>query len=161
MRRAVRTAAWVLLFAALGAVAASWFTPRPELEPDDAVATAEGAFSAVGFDAAVTKPVVRSSHVPDGEEAVDVWVVYLEIDGDEVETRVLVDAGQLVYVDDRIGADRSGRLLDDEQFLAIADYRNDVTLDRWVRRNGFATMLRSWSPAVCFVIAKRSQRWET
>lgn len=152
----MRIAAWVVVFVALGAAVASWFTPRPDLEAGDAADTAVGAFEAVGLEGSPGEPIERTRHSPAEGDAVDVWVVPLEVDGEEVETRVLVDAGQLVYVDDRVGPDRQERLLTDAQFRTIAEYRDDVTLDDWVARNGAATAVAALIAAVGFVLAKRS-----
>lgn len=152
----VRTVAWALLFAALGAAVASWFTARPDLDEQDAIDTAVGALAAAGFEGEVTEPVVRSGHVPDGADPLDVWVVFVDVGDDRIETRVLTDAGQLVYVDDRIGPDRTERLLSDDEFDAVADHRNDATSDEWVGRNAAATVAAALVAGVCFVIAKRS-----
>lgn len=156
MRVVVRTAAWVLVFVALGAAVASWFTPKPDLDAVDAVDTAVGAFTQVGLDGAPGELIERMQHSPSDGDPVAVWVVPLDVDGQEVETRVLVDSGQLVYVDDRVGPDRQERLLTDDQFRTIAEYRNDVTLGEWVGRNLAATAAAVLVALVGFVVAKRS-----
>lgn len=144
------------VFVALGVGVISWFTPKPDLGASDATHTAVGAFSEIGFEGSVSGTVERSEHSPAEGDAVEVWVVPLDIDGNEIETRVLVDSGQLVYVDDRIGPDRQERLLTDDQFLAIAEYRNDVTRDDWIGRNAAATLAALVAAGVGFVVAKRS-----
>lgn len=158
MRSVVRTLAWVVAFVAVGAAVISWFTPRPDLDADDAEETAIGAFSDVGIDASVSRRVERSQHeTADGDE-LDVWVVYVDVDDETVETRVLVDAGQLVYVDDRIGTDRQERLLTDEEFDTIAGYRNDATLDDWIQANVAAMVSAALVAGTGVAIAKRSDR---
>ncbi len=154
----VRTAAWVLVFVALGAAVASWFTPRPDLDAADAVDTAVGAFAEIGLEVSPGAPIERMQHSPAAGDPVAVWAVPVDVDGDEIETRVLVDSGQLVYVDDRVGPDRQERLLTDDQFRAIAEYRNDVTLADWVTRNLAATVAAAIVALVGFVVAKRSDQ---
>lgn len=162
MRRVVRILAWVLVFVGPAAAAASWFTPQPDLDEQDAVDTALGALEAAGLEGTVEDPVVRSGHVPAGGEPIDVWVVFADVGGDRVELRVQTTAGQLVYVDDRTGADSTGRLLSDEQFETIGSYRNDATMDRWILRNGGGSVSALVIAVVSFVIAKRSDRlWAT
>lgn len=156
--RVVRVLSWVLVFVAPAAAAASWFTPRPDLDRSDAVETAVGALAEVGFDGTVTDRVVRSVHEPDDGDPISVWIVPVEVDGEEVELRVERAAGRLVYVDDRIGADDSERLLSDGEFRAIGRYRNDATLDRWVARNAAASLAAVAIAVVGYVLARRSDR---
>ena len=157
----VRTAAWVLLFAALGASASAWFSPHPDLDADDAASVAVDAYAAAGFDATVDDTPELSGHVTSDGDAIDVWVVQAVIDGEQIESRVLTDGGQLVYVDDRIGADDTGRLLTDDQFLTIDDFRSDPTHGQWVARNLAALLAAVAVAGVCFVIAKRTDRLAT
>lgn len=160
--RAVRILAWMLVFVAPAAAVASWFTPRPDLDEDDASETALGALTEVGFDDARVGDIERSVHEPEDGEPVDVWVVLAEVDGEEIELRVQESVGQLVYVDDRIGPDDTERLLTDAEFEQMGDYRNDATLGRWARRNGVASMSAVLIAVVAYVLAKRSHRlWET
>ena len=156
MASVVRTVSWVLVFVALGVVGAAWFTPRPDLDAGQAADAAVGALASVGFDATVTKPVTRTTHDTADGQQVAVWDVFADVDGEEIETQVRVDEGQLVYLDDRIGADRSDRLLSDDQFAAIADYRDRVTLDDWIGRNVAASVAGALVALLAFVVAKRS-----
>lgn len=159
--RAVRIVAWMLVFVAPAAAVASWFTPRPDLDEDDAAETALGALSDVGFDDAAVDEVERSVHEPEDGAPVDVWVVHAEVDGERIELRVQQSVGQLVYVDDRIGPDDTERLLTDDEFERMGDYRNDATLGRWALRNGLASANAVLIAVVAYVLAKRSQRlWE-
>ena len=160
MRTVVRTVSWVLLFAALGAAAASWFTPTPELDADDASQLALDALD--GADVAVERvePPVRMVHETEGGDLVDAWRVPVEVRaGDavqEIELRVQESAGQLVYVDDLIGADGTERLLSDEQFERMGRHRDDTLADRWVLRNALAAIAAIGTAATCYVLATRS-----
>jgi hypothetical protein len=160
--RAVRILAWMLVFVAPAAAVASWFTPRPDLDEDDAAETALGALAEVGIDDARVDEVERSVHEPEDGEPVDVWVVVAEVGGEEIELRVQESVGQLVYVDDRIGPDDTERLLTDGEFERMGDYRNDATLGRWARRNAVASATAVLIAVVSYVLARRSHRlWET
>ncbi len=160
MRTVVRTVSWVLLFAALGAAAASWFTPTPELDADDASQLALDALA--GADVAVERvePPVRMVHETEEGDLVDAWRVPVEVQaGDavqEIELRVQESAGQLVYVDDLIGADGTERLLSDEQFERMGQHRDDTLADRWVLRNALAAIAAIVTAATCYVLATRS-----
>jgi hypothetical protein len=158
VRVVVRAVAWALVFAAPAAAAASWFTPRPELDEEDAVDTALGALEEVGIEGELDGPVVPSGHVPPEGGPLGVWVVFVDVDGERIELRVRTTAGQLVYVDDRIGPEEAERLLTDEQFETIGEYRNDATVDRWVLRNAVASVDAVLVAGAAFVIAKRSDR---
>ena len=63
-------------------------------------------------------------------------MVFVDVGGDQIEIRVLTDAGQLAYVDDRIGPGGSERLLTDER---VRDHgplrRTSLGRDDWVARN--------------------------
>lgn len=150
--------AWIAVFVSVGAAVVSWFTPRPDLDADDAAATALGALDEVDVEGTVEEPVERSQHATADGDELDVWVVFVEVGDETVETRVLVDAGQLVYVDDRIGADRQERLLSDDDFDAVADFRNDATLGDWVAANVGAMVAAALVAVSGYVIAKRSDR---
>lgn len=156
VRTVVRSVAWVAVFVAMGAAAISWFTPRPDLDASDAEATALGALAEVGVEGTVDEPVERSQHATADGDELDVWVVYVDVGDETVETRVLVDAGQLVYVDDRIGPDRQERLLSDEDFDSVAGYRHDATLGEWVAANVGAMIAAALVAVTGYVIAKRS-----
>ncbi len=156
MRSVIRPASWALVFVAVGAAGAAWFTPRPDLDAGQAAGTAVGALASVGFDATVTKPVTRATHDTADGRTVDVWDVFADVEGEEIETEVQVDAGQLVYLDDRVGADQSDRLLSDDQFAAIADYRDNAALHDWVGRNVAASVAGLTIVLIAFFVAKRS-----
>jgi hypothetical protein len=161
MRRVVRTGAWVLLFAALGAAAAAWFTPTPDLDADDAADLAIEALAAADVDAEVAGPPRRGEHRTREGEAVPVWVVVArtEVAGEpeDVELRVQRSAGRLVYVDDRIGPDDAERLLSDEQFAQLGRHRDDSLSDRWVVRNILGALSAALVAGTCFVLATRSE----
>lgn len=159
--RAVRILAWMLVFVAPAAAVASWFTPRPDLDEDDASETALGALAEVGFEDATVDEVERSVHEPEDGAPVDVWVVFADVDGERIELRVQESVGQLVYVDDRIGPDDAQRLLTDAEFEQMGDYRNDATLGRWALRNGLASATAVLIAVMAYVLARRSHRlWE-
>lgn len=156
----VRTVSWVLLFAALGAAAASWFTPTPDLEAQDASDLALGALGQADVDVERVAPPVRMVHQTEAGDTVDAWRVRADVrvDGEteEIELRVQQSAGQLVYVDDRIGANDAERLLDDDQFAVLGRYRDDSLADRWVLRNGLAAVAALIIAGTGYVLATRS-----
>lgn len=157
-RVVVRTVSWMLAFFALAAAATSWLTPQPDLDADDAVDVALGALAEVGIDGAVAGDVELISHTPEEGDPVEAWSVPIGVDDDEVELRVQESAGALVFVDDRIGSDDAGRLLDDEQYARLERYRDDSVLDAWVLRNAGGTASAVVIAAVSLLIARRSGR---
>lgn len=163
-RRAVRLGAWVLLFAALGAAAAAWFTPTPDLDADDAERLALDALAEADVDGEVAGAPRRGDHRTKDDEQVGVWVVEVETRADGrrevIELRVQRSAGRLVYVDDRIGPDDAERLFTDAQFEALGAHRDDSLGDRWVRRNALAGVSAAIIAATCFVLATRSDHLE-
>ena len=158
MRAVVRVISWVLLFGAVGAAAAAWFTPQPPLETDDAESVALGALDDVGFSGEVSGEPELISHTPDSGDPVAAWAVFVDVDDDTIELRVQESAGQLVYVDDRIGTDDADRLLTDDEFEQIGDYRDDAVFRDWVDRNVAGTVAAALIAVSGFVIAKRSHR---
>lgn len=162
VRRIVRTGAWVLLFAALGAAAGSWFTPTPHLDADDAAGLARDALAEADVVVDRVRTPRRAQHRTAEGEAVGVWAVMVETSvGDrteDLELRVQRSAGRLVYVDDRIGPDEAERLLTDEQFEALGAHRDDSLADRWALRNGLGVLSALVVAGVCYLIATRSDR---
>jgi hypothetical protein len=158
--RIVRPAAWVLLFAALGAAAASWFTPTPKLDAADASRMAMDALDRAEVDAELVGAPRRAEHRSSEGATVDVWVVEAETEvGDRtegIELRVQRSAGRLVYVDDRIGPNDAERLLSDEQFDVLGAHRDDTLADRWALRNGLGALSALVIAGTCYVIATRS-----
>lgn len=154
----VRVVSWVLVFVAVGAAAASWFTPQPLLEADDAADVAVGALDEVGFDGTVTDRPELVSHTLEDGDSLAAWAVFVDVAGETVEFRVQESAGQLVYVDDRIGDDDTERLLTDEEFEEIGDYRDDSIERAWVVRNVAGMVAAALVAAVGYRIAKRSDR---
>lgn len=160
VRRVVRVGAWMLLFAALGAAAAAWFTPVPHLDAADAARVARGALAAAGVDAELSGAPTQAEHrTRDGDE-VSVWVVAAEVDvegrSEVIELRVQRSAGRVVYLDDRVGPDDARRLLDDDQFAALGGYRDDSVSDDWVLRNGAAGVSGVLVAVTSYVLATRS-----
>ena len=158
VRAVVRVVSWVLVFGAIGAAAAAWFTPHPLLEADDAADVAVGALADVGVDATVAGTPELVSHTPADGEPIAAWAVFLDAGDETVELRVQESAGQLVYVDDRIGEADTERLLTDDEFERIGDYRDDDVFRGWVVRNVAGSVAAVIIAAVGFVIAKRSAR---
>ncbi len=160
VRSAVRTVSWVLLFAALGAAGASWFTPTPELGAEDAEELAGDALGEAGVEVDDLAAPAAMVHQTESGDTVDAWRVRadVQVDGEpeEIELRVQRSAGQLVYVDDRIGADDTQRLLTDEQFATLGQYRDDTLADRWVLRNALAAVSALLIGGTCYVLATRS-----
>lgn len=160
MRTVIRTISWVLLFASLGAAAASWFTPTPELDADDASELAGDALGDADVDIDRIRPAVRMVHETEDGDEVDAWRVLVDVqirDRDEViELRVQESAGQLVFVDDNGGPDGTEPLLSDEQFEVLRDHRDRSLADRWVLRNAFAAVAALAAAAVSYLIATRS-----
>lgn len=156
----VRTVSWVLLFASLGAAGAAWFTPTPELEADDASELAGDALGEAGIEVQRIAPPVRVVHETEEGDTVDAWRVRadVDVDGDseEIEVRVQQSVGRLVYLDDRIGADNSERLLTEDQFAAFSEHRDDSLADRWVLRNALAAAAALIIAATSYVLASRS-----
>jgi len=158
----VRPAAWVLLFASLGAAAAAWFTPVPRLDAGDAADLAVEALAAADVDAELAARPRRAEHVTEAGDEVAVWVVPLDVRAgrrtEEIEVRVQRSAGRLVYVDDRIGPDDAERLLDDRQFAALGAHRDDSLADRWALRNGLGGLSAAIAAGTCYVLATRADR---
>lgn len=156
----VRTVSWVLLFAAVGAAGASWFTPTPELGADDAQDLAGDALAEAGVQVERVGAPVRMVHQTESGDTVGAWRVRtdVEVDGEpeEIELRVQESAGQLVYVDDRIGAGDTERLLTDDQFATLGEYRDDSLADRWVLRNALSAVAALFIVGTCYVLATRS-----
>lgn len=166
MRVVVRTVSWVVLFASLGAAGASWFTPTPELDADDAVELARTALAKAGVASELADAPRAAVHESDESGSVDAWFVELAVPADgvseRIELRVQRSAGRLVYVDDRIGPDDTERLLDDAQFEALGGYRDDTLADRWVLRNALAAVSAILIAGTSFVLATRSDAlWST
>ena len=162
----VRTVSWVLLFAALGAAGASWFTPTPELDGDDASELALAVLDEAGVAVEGHQPPVPMVHETEDGDLVDAWRVLADVrvadTVEEIELRVQESAGQLVYVDDLIGADRTERLLSDEQFDAMQQHRDDSLIDRWVLRNAMAAVAALAIAAISYLLAARSDPlWST
>jgi len=164
MRRSVRPAAWVVLFAALGAAAAAWFTPTPELDADDARELAVEALAEADVRAEPAARPRKAAHVTQDDEEVGVWIVPLDVRAggrtEEIELRVQRSAGRLVYVDDRIGPDDGDRLLSDQQFEALGRHRDDTLADRWALRNGLGGLSAVLVAGTCYLLATRSARLE-
>jgi hypothetical protein len=160
VRTVVRTVSWVVLFAALGAAGASWFTPTPELEADDASALVIDALTEAGIDVGRVSAARQIVHETEAGELIDAWRVRanVRVDGglEQIELRVQQSAGQLVYVDDRIGEDDSERLLTDDQFDSLGRHRDDTLADRWVLRNVLAAVAAVAVAGTCYVLATRS-----
>ena len=154
----VRAVAWMLVFVAPAAALAAWFTPRPDLDRDDAVEVAVGALADVGIDATVSADVARSVHRTEDGSEVPVWIVPTDVGDERIELRVQRTAGQLVYVDDRIGPDDTERLLTDRQFEQMGRYRDDTTRDRWTARNGAASVAAATVAITAWFLATRSRR---
>lgn len=156
----VRTAAWVLLFASLGAAAASWFTPTPELGAGDASTLVADALEAAEVDVRELSEPRRADHRTSEGESVAVWIVEADTRAGQqveaIELRVQRSAGRLVYVDDRIGPDASQRLLTDEQFEVLGSHRDDSLSNRWVLRNVLAAVSALAIAGTCYVIATRA-----
>jgi len=160
VRTVVRTVSWVLLFAALGAAGASWFTPTPELDADDASELAVEALRSADVDVERVQAPTLMVHETEERDLVDAWSVPVEVQaGDavqEIELRVQESAGRLVYVDDLIGVDGTERLLSDEQFERMGRHRDDTLADRWVLRNALAAVAAVGIAATCYLLATRS-----
>lgn len=156
----VRTVSWVLAVAVVGAAAVSWFLPPPELDADDAVAVAEESLAAAGYDAEVRERPTAGVHESADGDVVDVWVVLAEVDVDgtseTIELRVQRSAGRLVYIDDRIGPDDTGRLLDDREFQVVGRYEDESNADRWILENGLGSAGAAVIVATCVVLARRA-----
>lgn len=156
----VRTVSWVVLFAALGAAGASWFTPTPDLEAGDAGALVIDALTEADVDVARVSGSRKIVHETEAGELIDAWRVRanVRVDGEleQIELRVQQSAGQLVYVDDRIGEDDTERLLTEDQFASLGSHRDDTLADRWVLRNALAAVTALFIAGTCYILATRS-----
>jgi hypothetical protein len=160
VRVVVRTVSWVLLFASLGAAGASWFTPTPELDAHDARELAADTLAEADVEVERLAVPVRMVHETQDGDTVAAWRVRAAVivDGtaDEIEVRVQESAGQLVYVDDRIGADDTERLLSNEQFETLRAFRDNSLFDRWVLGNALAALAALAIAGTCYLLATRS-----
>lgn len=151
---------WVLIFAAVGAAGASWFTPTPDLEADDAGELVIDALTEAGIDVGRVSGSRQIVHETEAGELIDAWRVRanVRVEGglEQIELRVQQSAGQLVYVDDRIGEDHSERLLTDDQFASLGRHRDDTLANRWVLRNVLAAVAAVAVAGTCYVLATRS-----
>ena len=166
MRSLIRTVSWALLFAALGAAAASWFTPAPELEADDAGDLARVALARSGVASQLSGQPVEGVHETEDGDEIDAWIVDLAVDAggtaEQIELRVQRSAGRVIYVDDRVGPDDAERLLSQEQFEALGAHRDDRRVDRWALRNVLAAVSAVAVAGTCYVLATRSEQlWST
>lgn len=166
MRNVVRTVSWVLLFAALGAAGAAWFTPTPELDAAEAVDVARVSLAQVGVASELVGQPVKGVHETEDGREVASWVVQLAVaaggERERIELRVQRSAGRVVYVDDRIGPDDAERLLSQEQFEALGDHRDDSRSDRWVTRNLLAALSAAAIAGTSYVLATRTDPlWST
>lgn len=133
MRRAITRASWAVVALVVGAAMVRWLSDRPDLEPADARTVAVDALAAIDREGTVSREVVLTEHTLESGETVEAWVVFVDVDGDEIELRVQTTVGQLVWVDDNIGDGK--RLLTDEEFDALDEYRDEEIHDRWVATN--------------------------
>ena len=162
----VRTVSWVLLFAALGAAGAAWFTPTPEIEAAEAVDVARVALEEAGVASEVDRRPQAGVHETEDGREIDAWFVVLAVDAggqpEQIELRVQRSAGRVIYVDDRIGPDDTERLLTQEQFEALGDHRDDSGSGRWVTRNLLAAVSAAVAAGTSYVLATRSDPlWST
>lgn len=158
--RLVRLVSWVLVFVAIGTAAATWFTPRVELEEDDAVQLAIDALADVGLEATVTDPAILAPYLPaeatDDADTIEAWVVYARVGDDVIELRIDDRTGRLAYLDDRIGADRQDQLLTEAQYEQVS--ASGPGLADWVRRGIAATVAAVLVAGTGSFLAKRSGR---
>lgn len=145
----------MLVFLALGSAGASWFTTRGELDAADAAEIAVDALASVGADGLVADEPERGVHVPEGEEPVDVWIVFVDVDGELIETRVQTTVGKVVYLDDIIGEDDSGRLLTDDEFVQLGNFRDTRLRDARIRTNLAGSVAAAAVTAVGLTLAMR------
>lgn len=150
--RVIRVASWVVTFVAIGAAVAAWLTPRIEMDAAVAGDVALDALASAGIDAAtvVGTPTEGVHH-----DDVPVWIVTLDVAGDEIEMRVGDDMGQLVYVDDLVGEDGTERALTEDEWSDVEVYEHDHQ-GRWIVRNVVASVAAAAIVGVGFVIARRS-----
>src|SRR3546814_3526527 len=101
-------------------------------------------------------------HETEAGDTVDAWRVRVGVQAaggdEEIEVRVQQSAGQLLYVDDRNGADDAERLLTDEQFAILGRYRDDSLADRWVLRNALAAVAAVLTAGTAYVVDRKSTR---
>lgn len=160
MRVVVRAVSWVLAVAVVAVVAVAWFRPAPELDAEQASDVAVDALAAAGHDARVVEPPVAGTHEREDGDTVDAWFVSAEVDvegtTETIELRVQESAGRLVFIDDRIGPDDTGRLLTDEEFQRVGRYEDETTTRRWVLENGLGSAGAALIVVTCLVLARRT-----
>ena len=131
---------FVVAVVAVVAATAAWLDDRPDLTADDATEVALGALAEVDVDGRAERAPTPIEHQPDDGDPIESWSVLVEVPtdagDDQIELRVQRSAGQLVYVDDNVGPDDTQRLLTDDEFDQIGDYRDNAVFNDWVVRNG-------------------------
>lgn len=138
----------------------------PQLDADDASDLALDALAGADVEVDRVQPPVRMVHQTSDGDTVDAWRVLVDVQAqgavEQIELRVQESAGQLVYVDDLIGADGTERLLSEEQFEILRQHRDDTLADRWVLRNALAAVAAVGIAATGYLLATRSDPlWST
>lgn len=145
-----------MVFVAAGALIAAWISPGGELDADDAAEIAVASLDSVGFDGTVVGDPELGAHEPPDGDPVDAWSVMVEVDGEEIELRVQSDLGAVIYVDDRIGEGGTGRLLSDEDFVALGGFRDHRLRDQRNQQNLAGTLGAAAVAAVGLTLSLRS-----
>lgn len=157
--RVVRGLSWLLAVVAVVAATAAWLDDRPDLTADDATEVALGALAEVDVDGRAERAPTPIEHQPDDGDPIESWSVLVEVPtdagDDQIELRVQRSAGQLVYVDDNVGPDDTQRLLTDDEFDQIGDYRDNAVFNDWVVRNGVGTGAAAAIAVLGVLVAKR------
>lgn len=157
--RVIRAISWCLTFVAIGAAAAAWFTPQPDVDAEMAGEISIRALENADVEGAVVVGTPkRATHVGQDADAEEIEVLEVVIGLNDEEFEILVDAeeGQLVYVDDLVGEDGDQRALSEEQWDSVEFYRDDHRDDEWVERNVTGSIAAAVIVVVGFALARRT-----
>jgi hypothetical protein len=153
-RRGGLACAVVALIAVLGAWILGWTSP-PELTAADARAFTHRALDEIGLDAIRVDATTRSGTytIRGTETELDVWETSARVSGGRIELKVDREIGEAVFVDD-VNAAGDDRLLSDEQFRQLGDFRTDPARERRLLRNIAGTVAGVVTAAVAVLVSR-------
>ncbi len=153
-RRGGLACAAVALIAVLAAWILGWISP-PELTAADARQFTERALEGIGLDAIRVEPDVRSGTytIRGTETELDVWETSALVSGGQVELKVDREIGEAVFVDD-VNAEGDDRLLSDDQFRELGDFRTDPARERRLLRNIAGTVAGILTAAAAVLVSR-------
>lgn len=139
---------------AVGAVALGWSSERTA---DDAADVVADALRSADVVATVSAPIKASEYAPvDADRGpYPVWRVPVLVDEAVIHIDVHRETGDVVFVDDLVGATGRDRALTDAQWETVRDL---APVDPWLERNGIASAAALWIVGVVFVLARTRRR---